>query len=59
MASTDHPHHPERETVRYLEQRLLWLEQLGQHECAFALRMEVADWLLADGNANLSAPLAH
>ena len=43
-------------TLRTLEQRLSLLEKEGRYECAYALRMEVADWLLGAGDANLSAP---
>lgn len=43
-------------TLRTLEQRLSSLEEEGRFECAYALRMEVADWLLGAGDANLSAP---
>ena len=32
------------------------LEEEGRFECAYALRMEVADWLLGARDANLSAP---
>ena len=39
-----------------LEQRLSLLEEEGRFECAYALRMEVADWLLGARDANLSAP---
>ena len=43
-------------TLRTLEHRLRLLEEEGRVECAYALRMEVADWLLGAGDANLSAP---
>ena len=43
-------------TLRTLEQRLSLLEGEGRFECAYALRMEVADWLLGARDANLSAP---
>ena len=43
-------------TLRTLEQRLSLLEEEGRFECAYALRMEVADWLLGARDANLSAP---
>jgi len=52
------PDQPMVETLRFLERRLRWLEQQQRYECAFALRMEVADWLLVDGNASLSAPIS-
>ena len=40
--------------MRSLEQRLSLLEGEGRFECAYALRMEVADWLLGARDANLS-----
>ena len=43
-------------TLRTLEQRLRVLEDEGRYECAYALRMEVADWLLGAWDANLKAP---
>jgi hypothetical protein len=43
-------------TLSTLEQRLSLLEEEGRFECAYALRMEVADWLLGSRDANLSAP---
>ena len=43
-------------TLRTLEQRLSQLEEEGRFECAYALRMEVADWLLGARDANLSGP---
>jgi len=45
-----------QETLRWLEQRLSTLEQQQRFECAYGLRMEVADWLLKDLNANLAVP---
>ena len=42
--------------MRTLEQRLSLLEEEGRYECAYALRMEVADWLLGARDANLSGP---
>ena len=45
-----------QETLRWLEQRLSTLEQKQRFECAYALRMEVAEWLLKDLNANLALP---
>ena len=44
------------ETLRWLERRLVSLERQGCYECAYALRMEVAEWLLGAGDANLTAP---
>ena len=43
-------------TFRTLEERLSLLEEEGRFEYAYALRIEVADWLLGARNANLSAP---
>ena len=43
-------------TLRTLEQRLSLLEEEGRFECAYALRMEVADWLLGARDVNLSTP---
>ena len=43
-------------TLCTLEQRLSQLEEEGRFECAYALRMEVADWLLGARDANLSGP---
>lgn len=43
-------------TLCTLEQRLSLLEKESRFECAYALRMEVADWLLGARDANLSAP---
>ena len=50
------PHQLASSTLRTLEQRLSLLEKEGRFECAYALRMEVADWLLGAKDANLSAP---
>ena len=47
-------HQVANSTLRTLEQRLSQLEEEGRFECAYALRMEVADWLLGARNANLS-----
>ena len=44
------------ETLRWLERRLVSLERQGRYECAYALRMEVAEWLLGAVDANLTAP---
>ena len=56
MARSKDPHQLTSSTLRTLEQRLSLLEEEGRFECAYALRMEVADWLLGAGDANLSAP---
>ena len=50
------PHQLASSTLRTLEQRLTLLEEEGRFECAYALRMEVADWLLGARDANLTAP---
>ena len=46
------------ETLHLLERRLESLEQQGRYESAYALRMEVAEWLLGAMNANLAVPAA-
>ena len=46
------------ETLRWLERRLASLEHQGRYECAYALRMEVAEWLLGAMDANLAVPAA-
>ena len=46
------------ETLHLLERRLESLEQQGRYECAYALRMEVAEWLLGAMDANLAVPAA-
>ena len=56
VARSKGPHQLGDSTLRTLEQRLSLLEEEGRFECAYALRMEVADWLLGAGDANLSAP---
>ena len=56
VARSKGPHQLASSTLRMLEQRLSLLEEEGRFECAYALRMEVADWLLGAGDANLSAP---
>jgi|TARA_E500000178_G_scaffold311921_1_gene328219 hypothetical protein len=45
------------DTLNWLEHRLKSLERQGQDEEAFALRMEMAEWLLGSPDANLIAPL--
>ena len=57
VARSKGPHQLASSTLRTLEQRLSLLEEEGRFECAYALRMEVADWLLGAKDANLSAPL--
>ena len=56
VARSKGPHQLASSTLRTLEQRLSVLEEEGRFECAYALRMEVADWLLGSRDANLSAP---
>ena len=56
VARSKGPHQLASSTLRTLEQRLSLLEEEGRFECAYALRMEVADWLLGAEDANLSAP---
>ena len=56
VARSKGPHQLAISTLRTLEQRLSLLEEEGRFECAYALRMEVADWLLGAEDANLSAP---
>ena len=56
VARSKGPHQLASSTLRTLEQRLSMLEEEGRFECAYALRMEVADWLLGAKDANLSAP---
>ena len=57
VARSKGPHQLASSTLRTLEQRLSLLEEEGRFECAYALRMEVADWLLGARDANLSSPL--
>ena len=56
VARSEVPHQLASSTLRTLEQRLSLLEEEGRFKCAYALRMEVADWLLGARDANLSAP---
>tara|TARA_B000000532_G_scaffold137529_1_gene110388 strand:- start:230 stop:457 length:228 start_codon:yes stop_codon:yes gene_type:complete len=56
VARSEGPHQLAISTLRTLEQRLKLLEEEGRYECAYALRMEVADWLLGVRDVNLSAP---
>ncbi len=56
VARSNGPHQLASSTLRTLEQRVSLLEEEGRFECAYALRMEVADWLLGAEDANLSAP---
>lgn len=44
------------ETLRWLQHRLASLEHQERYECAYALRMEIAEWLLGAEDANLTAP---
>ena len=54
VARSEVPHQLASSTLRTLEQRLSLLEEEGRFECAYALRMEVADWLLGARDANLN-----
>ena len=56
VARSKGPHQLASSTLSTLEQRLSLLEEEGRFECAYALRMEVADWLLGSRDAHLSAP---
>ena len=56
VARSEGPHQLAISTLQTLEQRLKLLEEEGRYECAYALRMEVADWLLGARDANLNAP---
>ena len=56
VARSEGPHQLAISTLRTLEQRLKLLEEEGRYEGAYALRMEVADWLLGVRDVNLSAP---
>ena len=56
VARSKGPHQLASSTLHTLEQRLSLLEEEGRFECAYALRMEVADWLLGARDANLIAP---
>ena len=56
VARSKGPHQVASSTLCTLEQRLSLLEEEGRYECAYALRMEVADWLLGVRDVNLSAP---
>ena len=56
VARSKGPHQLASSTLSTLEQRLSLLEEEGRFECAYALRIEVADWLLGSRDANLSAP---
>ena len=56
VARSEGPHQLATTTLETLEQRLRFLEDEGRYECAYALRMEVADWLLGAKDANLNAP---
>ena len=54
VARSNDLHQVAGSTLRTLEQRLSLLEEEGRFECAYALRMEVADWLLGARDANLN-----
>ncbi|MAV10760.1 MAG: hypothetical protein CMN96_04825 [Synechococcus sp. MED850] len=57
MARFKRPNQLPMDTLNWLEHRLKSLERQGQDEEAFALRMEMAEWLLGSPDANLIAPL--
>ena len=56
MTRSERPNQVATATLQTLEQRLTVLEEDGRYECAYALRMEIADWLLGSKDANLAAP---
>ena len=56
MTRSERPNQVATATLQTLEQRLTVLEENGRYECAYALRMEIADWLLGSKDANLAAP---
>ena len=56
LARIKRPNQIASATIRALEQRLTELEQADRYECAYALRMEIADWLLGSEDANLALP---
>ena len=58
VARSESPHQLAIATLRTLEQRLRLLEAQGRYECAYALRMEVAEWLLGAMDDNLAVPAA-
>lgn len=44
------------ETLHWLQRRLISLERQERFECAYALRMEVAEWILGAEDGNLRVP---
>ena len=58
VARSMRPNQLPLETLHLLERRLESLEQQGLYESAYALRMEVAEWLLGAMDANLAVPAA-
>ena len=56
VTRSERPNQVATATLQTLEQRLTVLEEDGRYECAYALRMEIADWLLGSKDANLAAP---
>ena len=56
LTRSERPNQVATATLQTLEQRLTVLEEDGRYECAYALRMEIADWLLGSKDANLAAP---
>ena len=47
---------PAGETLYWLRRRLVSLEQQERYECAYALRMELAEWILGSEDGNLRVP---
>ena len=47
---------PAGETLYWLKRRLLSLERQERFECAYALRMEVAEWILGAEDGNHRVP---
>ena len=56
MASASQPLAPAGETLYWLQRRLMSLERQERFECAYALRMEVAEWILGAEDGNLKVP---
>ena len=56
MASASQPLAPAGETLYWLQRRLMSLERQERFECAYALRMEVAEWIRGAEDGNLRVP---
>jgi len=56
MASASQPLALAGETLYWLQRRLMSLERQERFECAYALRMEVAEWILGAEDGNLRVP---